>query len=111
MEEIIKICRKVSEKKAVSFRLKSKEIDVTQLFSEEGLLPSIMKRADQLSLLLFGERTGAQFKESEKSMSGVQVDVSACKSMASYLTVVDVVMELIKKGKDGIVEVDELLYD
>ena len=111
MTNLLKICYKISDREAVNFRLQSKAIDAEKLFAEEGLLPSIMKRADQLSLLLFGEKTGAKFRESEKSMLGVEVDIESCEKITAYLTVADVLMELIKNGKNGIVEVGELLYD
>ena len=111
MEDVLKICNKISKKMDITYVLKSKVIDHEKVFSTSGLLPSIIKRADQLSLLLFGRKTGADFKDNEKAMLGVEVKIDACKRITSLLCVADVLMELIKKAKNNRVDVDELLYD
>ena len=111
MEDVVKICNKVSKKMDITFVLKSKEIEHEKVFSTTGLLPSIIKRADQLSLLLFGRKTGSEFKDSDKSMLGVEVKVDGCKQLTALLCVIDVLMEMLKRAKGNRVEVDELLYD
>ena len=111
MEDVMKICDKISKKMNITYVLKSKTIEHEKVFSTTGLLPSIIKRADQLSLLLFGKKTGSEFKDSEKSMLGVEVKVDNCKELTSLLCVADVLMEMLKRAKDNRVEVDELLYD
>ena len=111
MEDVLKICDKISKKMGITYVLKSKTIENEKVFSTTGLLPSIIKRADQLSLLLFGKKTGSEFKDSEKSMLGVEVKVDNCKELTSLLCVADVLMEMLKRAKDNRVEVDELLYD
>ena len=111
MEDVLKICNKITQKMNVTYVLKSKEIEHEKVFSTSGLLPSIIKRADQLSLLLFGRKTGSEFKDSDKSMLGVEVMIGNCRQLTSLLCVADVLMEMIKRSKNGRVEVDELLYD
>lgn len=111
MEDVLKICNKITQKTGVSYMLKSKEIEHEKVFSTAGLLPSIIKRADQLSMLLFGQKTGCLFKDNEKAMLGVEVSVAECTQLTSLLCVSDVLMELIKKARDNKVDVDELLYD
>lgn len=111
MEDVLKICNKISKKRNVTYVLKSKEIESEKVFSIIGLLPSIMKRADQLSLLLFGQKTGVQFKDNDKAMLGVEVDIAQCTELTSLLCVADVVSELINRGQDKRISVDELLYD
>ena len=111
MEDILKLCNKITRRMKITYVLKSKEIDHEKVFSTTGLLPSIIKRADQISLLLFGCKTGCEFKDSEKSMLGVEVKLDQCKRLTSVLCVSDVLMELIKKAKNNKVDVDELLYD
>jgi|TARA_A200000113_G_scaffold123776_2_gene111382 hypothetical protein len=111
MEDVLKICNKITHKMGVSYMLKSKEIEFEKVFSTAGLLPSIIKRADQLSMLLFGHKTGSTFKDNEKAMLGVEVSVAECRQLTALLCVSDVLMELIKKARDNKVDVDELLYD
>ena len=111
MEDVLKLCNKITHKTGVSYVLKSKEIEHEKVFATAGLLPSIIKRADQLSMLLFGRKTGSVFKENEKAMLGVEVSVAECRQLTALLCVSDVLMELIKKAKDNRVDVDELLYD
>lgn len=111
MEDVLKICNKITQKMEVSYMLKSKEIEYDKVFSSAGLLPSIIKRADQLSMLLFGRKTGSVFKDNEKAMLGVEVSVAECRQLTALLCVSDVLMELIKKARDNKVDVDELLYD
>ena len=97
-------------KKAVEL-LKSKDIESDKVFAASVLLPSIIKRADQLSLLLFGHKTESVFKDNEKSMLGVEVSVKECKKLTSLLCISDVLCELIKRSRNNKVDVDELLYD
>lgn len=111
MEDVLKICNKITQKMQITYVLKSKVIEHEKVFSTSGLLPSIIKRADQLSLLLFGRKTGSEFKDNEKSMLGVEVLITNCKQLTALLCVADVLMELIKRQKNNRVEVDELLYD
>lgn len=111
MEDVLKICNKITKKMGITYVLKSKVIDHDKVFATSGLLPSIIKRADQLSLLLFGRKTGADYKDNEKSMLGVEVKIDGCKRVTSLLCVADVLMELIKRSKNNRVDVDELLYD
>ena len=111
MEDVLKICNKITHKTGVKYVLKSKEIEFEKVFSTSGLLPSIIKRADQLSLLLFGRKTGGEFKDSEKSMLGVEVQLDNCRKLTALLCVADVLLELIKKSRNNRVDVDELLYD
>ena len=111
MEDIIKICNKISQHEGVTYMLKSKQVDKEKVFATAGLLPSIIKRADRLSLLLFGRRTESVFSDSEKSMLGVEVKVENCKKITDILCVSDVLYELIGKARGKKVDVDELLYD
>ena len=111
MEDVLKLCNKITAKSGITYVLKSKEIEHEKVFSTSGLLPSIIKRADQLSLLLFGRKTGSVFKDNEKAMLGVEVLIDDCRQMSALLCVSDVLMELIKKANNNRVDVDELLYD
>ena len=111
MEDVLKLCHKITQKKGVSYVLKSKDIESDKVFAASGLLPSIIKRADQLSLLLFGHKTESVFKDNEKSMLGVEVSVKECKKLTSLLCISDVLCELIKRSRNNKVDVDELLYD
>ncbi len=96
-----------------NFTLNDKPIAYTEVFKDTGLLPAIARRADQLSSLCLGYGIGATFDEEEKSLLGVKVtfdDVTP--NMLRYLTITDVLSEIIKSGPTPTVTpLDELMYD
>lgn len=97
----------------VNFTLHDRPISYADVFSENGLLPAIAKRADQLCSLCLGYGIGATFDETEGTVLGSKVtfdDVTP--EVLRYLCIIDVVNELVRSApsKDQ-VALDELMYD
>lgn len=111
-EDIKKACVALTKKMGVQFVLRSKKITSEEVFSESGLMPAIVKRANQLSLLCFNKDLGIKFEDSEKSMLGVKVvfDEGAMPLFAT-LCISDTVIEMTHGVRNGEVSVDDLLYD
>ncbi len=108
---IQKICRKLTSKLEVSYQLRSRKVSIDEVFSESGLLPAIAKRADQLSLLCFGEGIGAKFVDNGSSMLGVVVEFEGALKAGALLCITDTLIELTRGVRQGIVVLDELLFD
>lgn len=103
------ICKKIG----VTFTLKSRIISYEEVFSETGLLPGLVRRADQLSSLCFGYNLGASFEDLEKSLLGVKVKFDDfTPDVLRLFCLTDVIHELIRgSGGPSAVSLDELMYD
>ena len=55
------------------FTVKNEEISIEKAFSAAGLLPAIMRRADQLCSFCMGYGLGVTFDRADNSMLGVAV--------------------------------------
>lgn len=97
----------------VNFTLKGRPISYTEIFSDTGLLPGLVRRADQLSSLCLGYGLGATFDDVEKSLLGVKVSFDEfTPDILRVFCITDVVCELIKSSPDkNEVSLDELMYD
>ena len=95
------------------YTLKGNKVTLEELFSEGGLLPGLVRRADQIASMCFGYGLGATFEDEEKSVLGKRVifDDFTPDSLRIFC-ILDSLMEIIK-GNDngGVVSMDELLYD
>jgi intracellular multiplication protein IcmS len=112
MDSVKKVCVNLASQLEVGFVLRSKKISPDEVFSEVGLLPALMKRAEQLSLLCFNKRLGVSFKDSDSAMLGVRVEMEGDKlPISSLMCLSDVVIELTRGVRGADISVDELLYD
>lgn len=96
-----------------NFVLNDKPIVYTEVFSDTGLLPAIMRRADQLCSLCLGYGLGVTFDEAENAMLGVRVvfdDVTP--NVLRFMCITDVLCELIFSApSQRETPLDELMYD
>jgi intracellular multiplication protein IcmS len=96
-----------------NFTLNERPISIDEVFRDNGLLPAIARRADQLCSLCLGYGIGISFEEAEKSLLGVKVifdDVTP--NVLRYLCITDVLCELIQAGPStAVTPLDELMYD
>jgi len=97
----------------VKFTLNDRIISLEEIFSDEGLLPAIARRADQLCSLCMGYGIGVTFDESERSLLGVRVVFDeVTPNSLRYLTILDVMQELVQMAPSRTeVPLDELMYD
>ena len=95
------------------FSLNGSQMQVEEVFKEDGMLPAIAKRADQLSSLCLGYGIGVKFEDLKESKLGMKVifdDITP--NVLRYLTILDVVNELMRnKDHAGLTPLDELMYD
>jgi len=105
-------CEIAKELKA-NFTLNDQPINYSEVFSPTGLLPAILRRADQLSSLCLGYGLGISFDEAEGSILGVSVTLDdVTPNILRYMCVTDVVCELMQAAPSATsTPLDELMYD
>jgi intracellular multiplication protein IcmS len=102
----------VSKMKA-KFFLNNHPIKHEDIFSPTGLLPAIVRRADQLSSLCLGYGLGASFEDAEGALLGTRVLFDEVTPNAlRLLCMTDVMNELIQGAPtQDHTPLDELMYD
>src|SRR3990167_2145276 len=82
-----------------NFTLKGRPISYTEMFADTGLLPGLVKRADQLASLCLGYGLGATYEDVEKSLLGVKVTFDEfTPDVLRLFCILDVLNELIKNS-------------
>lgn len=103
----------VASKMKANFFLNNHPIKHEDVFSVTGLLPAIVRRADQLASLCLGYGLGASFEDAEDALLGTRVLFDEVTPNAlRLLCLTDVLNELVQGGpsKDH-TPLDELMYD
>jgi len=97
----------------VGFVLNDKPISNKEVFADNGLLPAIARRADQLCLLSLGYGIGVTFVETEGSMLGTKVQFDeVTPNLLRLLCIYDVINEIVEMASTrNSVSLDELMYD
>lgn len=81
------------------FTVSGEPISIEKVFSKDGLLPAIMRRADQLCSFCLGYGLGLTFERSGGGMLGVSVEFDEQTPNAlRLLCAADVIIELIQMG-------------
>ncbi len=111
----------VLEKKLVSvtkrmgkyFTLKGRQLTLEEIYSTSGLLPGLVRQADQLASMCFGYGLGATFEDCDESLMGQRVILDEfTPDILRLFCIIDVLAEIIKgNDTEGVVSMDELLYD
>ena len=113
MSELIKQLTAIFESMGAKFSLSGTAMPIAEVLSNQGLLPAIAKRADQLSSLCLGYGIGVTFIEDKETKIGSKVtfdDVTP--NVLRCLCILDVVNELMRnKDMSGVTPLDELIYD
>ncbi len=96
-----------------NFVLREQPISIEQVFTETGLLPAIMRRADQLCSFCLGYGLGVSFEDSQGAMLGVRVKFDeVTPNSLRLLCAADVLIELIQHAPSReITPLDDLMYD
>ncbi len=103
----------IASKMRAKFMLNNHPIKYEDVFAPTGLLPAIVRRADQLSSLCLGYGLGASFEDAEGALLGTRVLFDEVTPNAlRLLCLTDVVNELIQ-GAPSVdnTPLDELMYD
>lgn len=103
----------VSKEMNIAFTLHNKPLSAEEVFAETGLLPAILRRADQLCSFCFGYGLGVSFDESDQSRLGIKVTFD--KDIPNVLRVmcaVEIIFELMDAASDRTrIALDDLMYD
>lgn len=96
-----------------NFTLRDQPIAIEQVFADTGLLPAIIRRADQLCSFCLGYGLGVTFEESQGAMLGVRVKFDeATPNSLRLLCAADVIIELMQHAPSReVTPLDDLMYD
>ena len=96
-----------------NFTLRDQPIPIDQALSETGLLPAIVRRADQLSSFCLGYGLGVSFEDTQDSMLGVRVKFDeVTPNSFRLLCLTDILIELIQQAPSReVTPLDDLMYD
>jgi len=96
-----------------NFMLRDQPISIEQVFAETGLLPAIIRRADQLCSFCLGYGLGVSFEEAQGGMLGVRVKFDeATPNSLRLLCAADVIIELMQHAPSrDMTPLDDLMYD
>ncbi len=112
VKKLGELFQSISKKQGWVFQLKGKVLTVEEIFSFNGMLPAMAKRADQLSLLCLGYGIGVEFEDSDASILGYQLKLKDnSNDLVRLACIFDVVNEMAKTSATGKIVVDELLYE
>ncbi len=111
--DITKCMVLIASKLSAKFMLNNHPIKYEDVFSPTGLLPAMVRRADQLSSLCLGYGLGASFEDAEGALLGTRVLFDEVTPNAlRLLCLTDVVNELIQGAPStDNTPLDELMYD
>jgi intracellular multiplication protein IcmS len=97
----------------VQFTLEEKEISPEEVFAETGLLPAVLRRADQLSSFCLGYGLGITFDEMPGAKLGVvpKYDDTTPNSLR-LLCATEILYEIIEASPNRtVIALDDLMYD
>lgn len=112
-DERMKQLTRLAQALGANFTLNNQAVGYDKIFAEDGLLPALSRRADQLCSLCLGYGIGASFDEAPESRLGVKVKFdTTTPEVLRLLCIMDVLNEIVKAAKSrDKVALDELLYD
>jgi len=104
----------ISKAMNLNYSFNDRPMTHKEVFEDNGLLPAIARRADQLCSLCLGYSIGLNFDEAEEdSVLGVKVSFDdVTPNVLRLLCMIDVLTELAQSSPSrDVVELDELMYD
>lgn len=111
--DFISQIKQVAKVLECKFTVKGESITYEKVFSKTGLLPALMRRADQLCSFCLGYGLGVNFDRSELGMIGVTVEMDdKVPNSLRLLCVTDVLIELIQSAPTpDSVPLDDLMLE
>jgi intracellular multiplication protein IcmS len=103
----------ISKQMSAKYFLLDRMISYEEVFSVTGLLPGLVKRADQLCSLCMGYGLGVSYKDTEQGLLGAEVVFDDVTPLSLRLIfIVDVLYELINSSPTmDFTPMDELLKE
>lgn len=95
------------------FTLKGESISIEKVFAKTGLLPAIMRRADQLCSFCLGHGLGVTFEKSDGAILGVVIEFDdVTPTSLRLLCAADVLIEIVQQSPThDVTPLDGLLLD
>lgn len=111
--EIVQQLSGIARALRCNFTLREQPISVDQVFADTGMLPGIMRRADQLCSFCLGYGLGLSFEQATGSMLGVRVKFdNNTPNALRMVCVADVLIELMQNSPvRNTTALDDLMYD
>ena len=111
--EIVHQIAAISKVLGCNFTLKGEPISIERVFSKHGLLPAIMRRAEQLNSFCLGYGLGVTFEKADSAMLGVSVEFDEVTPNAlRLLCAADVLIEIMQSAPSmDTTPVDMLMFD
>ena len=96
-----------------NFTLRNAPVSYEQVFSPSGLLPAMMRSADQLSMFCLGYGLGVSFEEEQGAILGVKVKFDdATPNSLRIMCLTDVLIEIIQTSPSReVIPLDDLLIN
>ena len=103
----------IAKELGCKYTIKGALVNPADVFTANGLLPAIMRRADQLCSFCLGYGLGVDFSRSDGSMLGVTVNFDDKGATAlRLLCATDVLVEIVQNAPNQQqVALDELMLD
>lgn len=97
----------------ISFTLNDKAISPEEVFSNRGLLPAIIRRADQLCSFCLGYGLGISFEEAGDARLGVYVKFNdSVPNVLRVMCATEILYELAESSPNRpVIALDDLMYD
>lgn len=112
-KDLIFLLSQIAKQMNAKFYLLDRMISYEEVFASAGLLPAIVRRADQLAALCMGYGLGVSFKDSEQGLLGAEAIFDEVTPLSLRLIfIVDVLYELINSSPTAdFTPLDELLKE
>jgi intracellular multiplication protein IcmS len=103
----------IAQELNIRFTLNDNEVTYEEVFNNRGLLPAIMRRADQLSSFCLGYGLGITFNDVPETRLGIEISLNdEIPNALRLLCAVEIIYELIETSADRQhVALDDLMYD
>ncbi len=103
----------VAQEMKLGFVLHGKPLTLDEVFAEKGLLPSLMRRSDQLSSFCLGYGLGLTFEETPSARLGVVVKYNdEIPNAMRLMCATEILFELAESASDrSKIALDDLMYD
>ena len=112
-EEIVYQLAAIAKMLECNFTLKGDPISIERVFSKTGLLPAIMRRADQLCSFCLGYGLGLTFEKADTAILGVSIEFDEVTPNAiRLLCAADVLIEIMQSAQStSVTPLDQLMLD
>lgn len=111
--DIHKCMALIADHMQIKFTLNNKPLTSFEVFADNGMFPSIIKRADQLSSFCLGSGLGLTFEETPSGMTGTKALMDESVSNAyRVMCMSEILCELVESSPNPRqVALDNLMYD